>query len=181
MKKTSLDEAIEKKYPEKVALIVTKSKEGKINVMPAGWFMFTSHEPRMIAVSVGLKRHTHKLLNQGDEFVVTFPSRQQKKDLLYCGKNSGADVDKISETDLKTVPSAKLETPLIDESVACFECLKKNSTKTGDHTIFSGEIVAAHISEREKIYTMENWHKKGIEGFKTISEMVDSESIAKER
>lgn len=174
MKEVSINEAISRKYPEWITMVVSTDDNGNPNAMPVGWCMFTSHEPRMMAVSIGFERYTHNLLENGKEFVVSFPSKQQKEEVLYCGNNSGSDVDKFSETDLETTPASKVETPLIKESVACFECKKRGTLKTGDHRIFSGEIVAAHVSEesKEKIYTVENWYERGAGGFRAINEMM---------
>lgn len=167
MKEVSLSEAINRKYPEGVTMVVAIDEDGTPNAMPAGWCMFTSGEPIMLAVSIGFKRYTHKLLKNSDEFVVTYPSEIQKEDVLYCGSISGADVNKFKKTNLKIVPASKLKTPLIEDSVVCFECKKRGSVDTGDHTIFIGEIVAAHISEKysDKIYTF------GQAELKTISEL----------
>ncbi|MBS3793116.1 flavin reductase, partial [Candidatus Bipolaricaulota bacterium] len=66
-----------------------------------------------------------------------------------------------------------VEAPLIEDSVACYECKKRGSFDAGDHTLFLGEIVATHVSEihTQKIYTTEGWAKQGPEGFKTIAEI----------
>ncbi|KXA91521.1 hypothetical protein AKJ63_01345 [candidate division MSBL1 archaeon SCGC-AAA259D18] len=43
---------------------------------------------------------------------------------------------------------------------------KKGSPNTSDHTIFAGEVVAAHISEgTEKIHTVEGWSRNGARRF----------------
>ncbi len=173
MRKTNLEEAIGRKYPEWVTLVVAADESGRPNAMPAGWVTFTSIDPVMLAVSVGFERYTHGLLKQSDEFVVTYPSAEQKEDVYYCGNHSGADVDKFSETSLKKEEPARVSVPLVQNSVVCFECEKRGELVTGDHTIFAGEIVAAHVAEEdlEKIYTVKGWHEKGYAGFQTIEEM----------
>jgi len=46
MIRSSIEEAISRKYPEAVVMIVSCDEEGRANVMPAGWFMSTSGNPR---------------------------------------------------------------------------------------------------------------------------------------
>jgi len=154
-------------------MVVTLDEEGVPDAMPAGWCMFTSHDPTMMAVSIGFQRYTHELLENSKEFVLAFPGKSQKEDVLYCGTKSGREVNKFEETGLETAPPSQVEVPLIEDSVACFECKKRGSLDTGDHTIFSGELVAAHVSEEnnEKIYNVGNWASEGAASFKTIDEI----------
>ncbi len=165
--------AIERKHPNWIFQVVTSDKEGVPNAMPASWVTFASAEPVMMAVSIAFERYTHKVLENSDDFVLAFPSKDQKEATFYCGKNSGANEDKFKNTNLTTVKAKEVNTPLIEDSVACFECKKRGSIDSGDHTIFVGEVVATHVSEKytEKIYTTKGWHEKGAEGFKTIKEI----------
>jgi len=65
---------------------------------------------------------------------------------LLCGAHSGWDTDKLAKTKFKTLPAKEVSTPLLDESLACFECRLIDQMQTSDHTIFLGEILAAHVS-----------------------------------
>ena len=174
MKRLSISDAARRKYPEPVVFVVTADEEGTANVMPAGWSTFTSGDPVMLAVSIGLERHTHELLETADSFVVAFPSAAQKDDILYCGANSGADVDKFAESALETVPADEVDAPLLADAAACFECTKHGSLLTGDHTLYVGEVVAAHGSEEydERIVQIgKQW--EGTDRFRTRSELLD--------
>ena len=52
------------KPPMTPVLIVSQNEEGKPNIMTAEWYMRTSIEPPMFAISIGNIRHTHTLLQQ---------------------------------------------------------------------------------------------------------------------
>lgn len=147
MKRVPPREAIKRKYPEWIVLVVTIDQQGQVDVMPAGWCMVTSGRPLMLAVSIHPRRHTHKLLSEACEFVISFPAVGQGPAVWYCGSHSGRDVDKITNTDLELLPAAKIKTPLLKGAVANFECRLVKQMDTGDHTIFVGEVVAAHIEE----------------------------------
>lgn len=179
MKQVEPSIAINRKHPKWIFQVVTADQDGIPNAMPASWCTFSSAEPIMMVVSVAFERYTHKLLEESNDFVLAFPNKEQKDAIYYCGRNSGKNVDKFEKTNLETTPAAEVATPLIEDSVACFECKKSGSIVSGDHTIFIGEVVATHISERytEKIYTTKKWHEKGVEGFKTIAEINGEEEV----
>ena len=150
MMEISWSEAIRRKYPEPVVLVVSCDREGKPDVMPAGWSMVTSGTPPMLAVSVGHGRYTHKLIEETDEFVLVFPSEGMGSLIDYTGSCSGRDVDKFADYGIETLRSKHVRPPLIRDAVACFECEVRGKLMTGDHTIFAGEVVASYISEKYK-------------------------------
>jgi len=147
MKRVPPSEALKRKYPEWIVLVVTVDQRGQVDVMPAGWCMVTSGRPLMLAVSIHPRRQTHKLLSEAGEFVISFPAVGQGSAVWYCGSHSGRDVNKIANTDLELLPAAEIKTPLLKAAVANFECRLVKQMDTGDHTIFVGEVVAAHIEE----------------------------------
>lgn len=174
MKRLSLSDAVRRKYPEPVVLVVTAAADGSPNVMPAGWSTFTSGDPLMLAISIGLERHTHELLSASETFVVAFPSAGQKEDIVFCGSNSGAEVDKVAALGLRTEPADEVTPPLLTDAAACFECRTHGSLQTGDHTLFVGEVVAAHGSEQydERVVQIgKQWD--GTDRFRTLSELLN--------
>jgi flavin reductase (DIM6/NTAB) family NADH-FMN oxidoreductase RutF len=150
MKEVPVGEAWKRKYPEQVSLAVSVDSEGKANIIALGWCMPASFDPPMMAISVGKTRYSHQLISECREFVVAFPSEEMGKEVLYCGTHSGRDVDKFRETGLVAVPAKKVRPPLIEGCVANFECKVIGEIETGDHTVFVGEVVAAHVSEQKK-------------------------------
>lgn len=146
----SADEALKKKYPEQVACAVCADAEGNPNIIPLGWFMQTSFEPPMCAISVGHTRYSHELIEQTGEFVAAFPPEGYEDDVLFCGTRSGRDVDKFAETSFTPQEARMVEPPLMAEALANLECRVDGMLDTGDHTIFSGEIVAAHVADADK-------------------------------
>ena len=177
MKPVSRSEAINRKFPESVVLIVTRDTDGSVNVMPAGWSMFTSGDPLMLAISVGLPRHTHAVLERTEELVIAFPSEAQTEDIVFCGSCTGAEVDKIAESGLEPIPATKVDVPLLKKATACFECRKGPAMKTGDHTIFANEVVATHASEQypERVKNLGREYGDGPARFKTLSQMLAGE------
>lgn len=147
MKEVSFGEAMKKKYPEWVVLVVTVDAQGRVDVMPAGWAMIASGTPPMFAVAVGHTRYTHHTIEQGKEFVIAFPSPGMEAATLYCGTHSGRHVDKLKETGLQTMPAKYVKPPLIKGAIINLECRLASATVAGDHTIFVGEVLTAYVEE----------------------------------
>ncbi|MFO7898337.1 MAG: flavin reductase, partial [Planctomycetota bacterium] len=73
LRKTSCGEAMKRKYPEAIAWATCADEEGNPNAIALGWCMPTSGDPPMLAISVGLTRYSHELIEASGEFVVVFP------------------------------------------------------------------------------------------------------------
>jgi flavin reductase (DIM6/NTAB) family NADH-FMN oxidoreductase RutF len=134
-------------HPMHTVLVSCVGKTGKPNVLPLAWAMPTSRDPALIAISVGLNRYSHGLIEETGEFVVNLPTLDIVKETLACGRTSGKTSDKFAETGLTPLPARKVKAPIVKECVAHLECKLHSQFKTGDHTIFVGEIVAAYANK----------------------------------
>ena len=134
------------RHPEIVVNVVTKSKEGKVDITPIGWATLGLSNPRTWVIGVAKKHFSHQSILDTKEFVVCIPSLSHKKDTLYCGANSAWKVDKLANTSLKMTDSDNVSVPMIDESLSCYECKLIDQMETSDYTIFLGEILSACVS-----------------------------------
>lgn len=177
LKKVDIATAIGRKFPEHIAMVVSVDEKNNPNVMPIGRSrLITNRKPLLCVIVIDKDRYTHDLISDAKEFCFCYPSRNQKEDVLFCGTYSGRNVNKFEMTKLKTVQSTMLRTPLIDDSVACFECKLRTKVDVGIHTIFIGEILMGYISEYiEKLYNLCTWPVRGVDGFKTISELTSKD------
>ena len=158
---TPFNEAILKKYPEQVVIVLAKEKSGRVNPITLGWVMITSHVPPMMAISVGENRYSLGVIRKAGEFVIAFPSVLQEKETLLFGTKSGRDTDKLEVSGISTSPAKKIDCLLLDDAVANFECRLVGEFPTGDHVIFAGEIIVAHVNpdSQERIYTVGKGYK----------------------
>jgi len=136
--------------PNIVALIVTRDSSGKANIMPAGWTMHTSKNPQLIAISIGKTRHTHKILEETEDFVVAIANKELQETIEKTGNCSGANKDKFKEFNIETEEAELVNPPLIKKATINFECKKTDKLDTGDHTIFIGKILRATHRENQK-------------------------------
>ena len=134
-------------HPMHTVLVTCVGKKGKPNIIPLAWAMPTSHSPPLVAISISPKRYSHTLIEKTEEFVINIPTVKIINETLHCGNTSGRDHDKFEETGLTPIPAKKVKTPIIKECLAHLECKLHNQFKTGDHTVFVGEIVEAYADK----------------------------------
>ncbi|MBW3012301.1 flavin reductase family protein [Candidatus Woesearchaeota archaeon] len=136
--------------PEQVVLVVSKDKDSKANLMPAGWSMRTSGSPPMYCVSIAPARYTHSCIEHSKEFVIAFVGKDMIDVIDLAGSTSGRDTDKFKEANIKTADAKEVSIPLLADAVVNIECKLVDQLTTGDHTIFIGEIKAAHVNKNKK-------------------------------
>ncbi|MFC1561005.1 flavin reductase family protein [Candidatus Latescibacterota bacterium] len=158
---TTFNEANIKKYPEQVVIVIAKEKSGRVNPVTIGWTMLTSHQPPMMAISVAKTRYSLNIIREAGEFVIAFPSEKQAKETLLFGTKSGRDTDKITLSGISTIPAKKIDCLLLDDAVANFECRLVGEYTTGDHVIFVGEVLLAHVNpvSQGRIYIVGKGYK----------------------
>ena len=149
---------------KKGAFLTVKTGE-EMNTMTIGWATI-GHIWRkdVLMVAVRESRHTFGLIEKADDFTVSVPTSDNKKEILFCGTKSGRDFDKFKECDLKIVNSKHVESPIIDIPGYHFECKIVYKTamdpkfldSTYDdnlysdkdyHTLYFGEIEACYKTE----------------------------------
>ena len=159
----SFGEANRLKYPEQVVIALAKGPDGRCNPITLGWAMQTSISPPMMAISIGLPRYSHDVFHQADEFVIAMPSAAQEEETLLYGTKSGRDMDKLEAFGASLQPATKVDCVLLADAVANFECRKAGELRTGDHTIFVGEVVCSHANEAEpdRLYTIGQGYNMG--------------------
>ena len=134
-------------HPRPVTLIVTISREGRINIMTCSWNTPLSEEPPLIGISVWKGSFTHKLLKEVPEFTVNIPSSNLLKDVMIAGTKSGKDVDKLKEMNVTLKPAKKVKPPIIEECLGHMECKVVKEVDVGECTLFIGEVVEAYAEE----------------------------------
>jgi len=151
LRECKLDEAILKKYPEQVVLVTSIDTNGKPNIITVGWSMFCSGNPTMVAIAIGKARYSHDSILKSGCFGYAFPDGKLKNAMLYCGSESGRNVDKFRETGLTAVPGKTIRAPLIQECPVNFECEVVHAYDSGSHTIFVGKLVNAWVADTNTV------------------------------
>ena len=156
-------EAIDSKYPEQIVIAIAKDSKGKHNPITLGWTMIVSGDPPMMAVSIGKTRWSLEAFRLAKEFVIAFPSEHQQEETMLFGTKSGRDTDKLAESGVTTQPAKQIDGVLLADAVANFECKLVGEMEAGDHVIFVGEVVQAHLNDNDlnRLYTVGAGYKMG--------------------
>jgi flavin reductase (DIM6/NTAB) family NADH-FMN oxidoreductase RutF len=162
-KQVEYAEAIKTKYPEQVVIAIAKDKNGKANPVTLGWTMIVSGAPPMMAIAVAKKHYSIQTIRHSKCFTVAFPSVEMADAALFFGSRSGRDVDKLAEFECETAPAKSIDSVLLSEAVANFECTLESETEAGDHIIFVGKVVCSHANSepKKRLYTVGPGHKLG--------------------
>ena len=145
-RRTELGEALAGTYPGGITIAVAKDSSGKHNPITLGLFMQASGDPPMFAISVAPERHSFEAIRGTGEFVLSYPSLGMAGEALYHGTHSGRDMDKLAECKTRTEPAEKIDSVLLSDAMANLECELAGELESGDHVIFLGRVVAAHVN-----------------------------------
>lgn len=150
----------------KKGAFLTTAADGKINTMTIGWggLCYAWRSPVFMAM-VRQNRQTHALLEASGQFTVTLPTGDMKKELAFCGVNSGRDTDKFAACGLRALPGKTVDAPVIDCPAFQYECrvVFKSNMPGGKlsesvremwygkapqdyHTLYFGEILSSYVS-----------------------------------
>lgn len=104
------------------ALVTAGDKDG-LNTMTVSWGAIGELWAKdMATIYIRPQRHTVKYLEEQEYFTITFYPEEYKDKLMFCGRNSGADVDKVAETGL--IPAFDLDAPYFEEAKIVLLCRK---------------------------------------------------------
>lgn len=141
---TTIEKAWQRKYPEQVVLCVTRSAEGKINIMTIGWVSIVSDDPVMYMVGIDDPAYTLELIRQQKEFVLAFPAKSMAEAALFCGTVHGHNCNKGLESGLEFAPAALVNVPILSDAVVNLECKLVAEYRPGNCPLVVGEVVAVH-------------------------------------
>lgn len=156
-------------HPRHTVLVSCADKTGRSNIITLAWTMPTSISPPLVAISIAPKRYSHELIEETGEFVINVPTVEILKETLFCGRRSGRKVDKFREAKLTQTSAKRVRPPIIEECVAHLECKVVQKMKTGDHTIFIGEVLEAYANEGFDPKRIKPIYHAGGEDFLTLA------------
>ena len=163
-KQTEYKQAIRTRYPEQIVIAIARDKAGRANPVTLGWTMIASGTPSMMAIAVAKKHYSIETIRHSKCFTIALPSSEMVDAALFFGSKSGRDTDKFDQFDCKTEPAKEIDSVLLTDAVANFECTLESESEVGDHIIFVGRIVASHINTepKKRLYTLGPGHKLGL-------------------
>jgi len=148
---------------DKEWMLVTAGTPDRLNTMTASWGSYGVlwHRP-MVYIFIRPERYTYQFVEAEDTFSVAFFGPNYREVLLYCGKHSGRDVDKVAtcgftvatgesggvffrEADLVLLCQKRYRTPLEPERMTGFNPDQYYGSHGGLHVMYTGEIVETYM------------------------------------
>ena len=126
------------------AAVISVGVGDKANLITLAYVGKVCMTPPIIAIGIRESRYSFHLLEEHEEFVINYPSKDQIREMDYCGTRSGKDVNKWKELNLTQEKASIVEVPMIAEFPWNMECKVIRKLKLGSHTSFFGEVVAIH-------------------------------------
>ena len=162
-KQVEYSDAVKTKYPEQVVIAIAKDRQGKANPVTLGWTMYASGNPPMMAIAVAKKHYSVEAITHSECFTIAFPSSDMADAALFFGSKSGREIDKFAEFECETEPAKEIDSVLLTDAVANFECALESQVPVGDHIIFVGTVVSSHMNAepKKRLYTTGPGHKLG--------------------
>jgi flavin reductase (DIM6/NTAB) family NADH-FMN oxidoreductase RutF len=122
------------------------------NVITLCFSMTCSYKPPLMAVSIHKRSHSFQLFRMASEFVLAVPGERLARQTLFCGVQSGRDVDKMRECEFATIESKHVRVPGLRAAIANLELFVRSRIETGDHMTVIGEVrrYAVNTANRER-------------------------------
>lgn len=132
-------------------MLITAGDQEKLNTMTASWGGIGILWNKPVAFSfVRKSRYTLEFLNQNEEYTLSFFGGKFMKELLFCGRNSGRDTDKLKETGL--VPVYDEKAPYFEQAELVFVCRKLYRQSMNQDCLIDKSIIPAQYSNND-------WHE----------------------
>lgn len=131
-------------HPCHTFLVTCQDTNGNANIITIAWLIPVSVTPPLIAMSIRPTRYSYELIDSTLEFAINVPSHGIAQEVLFCGRNSGRDVDKFDATGLTPGDAQMIRVPIIKECMAHLECKVMQEIEVGDHQLIIAEVLMAY-------------------------------------
>lgn len=145
----------------KKGVFLTVKAGNRLNTMTIGWATigYCWQKP-IFMIMVRDSRHTFPIIEDAADFTVSIPALDMKNAIMYCGTQSGKDVDKFKELGMEAKPAQQTTSPIMDVPGLHFECrivhksamdpqfldesYKSFYPEKDYHTLYFGEILECY-------------------------------------
>ena len=133
------------KFATGVTVVSTIDCDGKPIGMTANSFTSVSLDPPLVLWSIGINQPSYDAFLKAKGYSVSILSKDQKD---ICDLFSSPIEDKFRDIDYTLTDNGF---PIIQKSLAWFDCLKWNNYPGGDHQILVGEIKNFYADENDPL------------------------------
>lgn len=139
--------------PRPIALVTTRSANGRDNAAPMSFFNVFAHEPPIVALGIQTRgnsdeKDTVANIRRTGEFVVNMVDMGLADAMILCGINFASDVDELAFAGLTPRPGRQVDVARIGESPCAFECRVERIIDYHRRVLVIGEVVQMHVDDR---------------------------------
>lgn len=134
--------------PMPKVVVSCRGNDGRDNALVVGYCGNCSYDPPMEMVGIVPSRFSYKMIKESGCFVINLPGKDFAKEYDVIGKQSGRDIDKFKELDLKSEDGKKVNAPILLDCPVNIECTIVDSIMTGSHEMFVGKVEYVHVDEK---------------------------------
>lgn len=127
--------------------IVTTAWRGVANAAPIAWCAPLSIAPPMVGIVVHPHRHTADMIRFSDGFAINIPGPKLLKQTAFLGTQTGLNNNKLEASGLELFSPLSIDAPLIEGCLAWIECTLADVVRTGDHSLFVGNVVKVQADD----------------------------------
>ena len=134
----------------KKGVFLTVQAGDVLNTMTIGWATigFVWRKP-IFMVAVRDSRYTFGIIEKAADFTVSIPSGDMHEEIMFCGTESGRNVDKFKKCNLEITDSRQAISPIIKAPGLHFEC----------KIVYKSAMDPTHlIKEYESLYPEKDYH-----------------------
>jgi flavin reductase (DIM6/NTAB) family NADH-FMN oxidoreductase RutF len=134
--------------PSRIVLgVIPAATPSGVNVITLCFDMHCSYKPPMMAVAIHKINASYAHIWQADAWVLAVPGRSLVNETMFCGLQSGRDIDKVRQLDLKLIDSRNVPVPGIYSAIANIELRRVACFDTGDHVVSVGQVVRFAVNK----------------------------------
>ena len=128
-------------------ILVSVSYEEEKTVTPIAWHAPISGTPKLVGVALAKKHFSTELIQKAGSYCINIPILAHLEDVKYCGKVSGRDVDKFSESAFAGETCTTIDNLYVAQCPARLECAVEEIISLGDHNLIVGEVKGAFCAD----------------------------------
>lgn len=136
--------------PRPVALVTTRSPNGRSNGAPMSFFNVFSHDPAILALGIqpradGRDKDTMANIRRTGQFVVNMVDMALSQTMLICGLGVDTEIDELVLAREPVRPGSQVDCDWLPASPCAMECKVDRLIEYPKRVIVLGEVVHMHI------------------------------------
>lgn len=138
--------------PRPIALVTTRSAEGRNNAAPMSFFNVFAQDPPIVILGIqghgdGREKDTLANLRGSGEFAVNMVDMALAAPMIVCGVNFAPDIDEVDFAGLTPRPGRQIAADWIGESPCAMECRVERVIDYPRRAIVLGEVLEMHVRD----------------------------------